>query len=108
MAGGDLVRYFGNPIQVEGHVGEDLNGSGVASPGDPPVPGASVYPDFNNNGKHDETAYPSQIGPQAIPDDPTGSAVLPIDVSGFDNAGELHHRAGADCASRSVGLWSSR
>lgn len=83
FAGGDLVRYFGNPLRASGTISEDVDADGVSTPGDPPVPGAGVFGDLNGNGSWDTSSFPSTTAPQTIPDNPNASAGFNIVVSGF-------------------------
>lgn len=112
IAGGNLVRYFGNPLRARGSITIDADDSGGVSPGDPPLPpgggggiapGGGVFGDFNNNGAFDATTYPNQGGPQAVPDNPDTSAVFDFIASGFTRPVnylkvqiELVHSAPAD------------
>ncbi|CAN5132174.1 hypothetical protein BH11PLA2_BH11PLA2_24850 [soil metagenome] len=82
-AGGNLVRYFGNPLQIRGQIVWDPDGPMGTSPA-VYVPGSGAFADANGNGHFDTTTFNSPTAPVNIIDnDGTNPAAYDVAVSGF-------------------------
>ena len=74
--GVDALGFPGGPPSVHGFKWEDLNGDGIQDPGEPGMPGVTIYVDLNGNGQFD----PSEPSTVTMADDP---ATPDIDEAGM-------------------------
>jgi subtilisin family serine protease/subtilisin-like proprotein convertase family protein len=82
QAGGDLVRIFGAAISATGTAYEDNDGSGTYSPGEPTLPGETIFVDLDGDGILDGQTGTSSTA-IVIPDDANTTVATGILIAGL-------------------------
>jgi subtilisin family serine protease/subtilisin-like proprotein convertase family protein len=82
QAGGDLVRIFGAALSATGTAYEDNDGSGTYSPGEPTLPGETIFIDLDGDGILDGQTGTNNTAID-IPDDANSSVTTGILISGL-------------------------